>query len=158
MTPPPVRESRVYGRDRDETDEDFVRFRRVGGTAEDDRSIGELTSDLTTHAQELIRCELELAKLEMVAEVKQAVRGAALLGAGGAVALVTLVLAGHTIAIALATAMEPWLAYLITTVGMGLIAGLLVAIGVNRLKKVEPMPDTAIDKTKEDVRWLRTHA
>src|SRR5690606_14829725 len=50
----------------------------AGNGAGGDRSIGALVKDATTHMSTLIRAEVELAKAELVGEVKKGVKGSVL--------------------------------------------------------------------------------
>lgn len=122
----------------------------------EEMSLGSLTSDLVGNAQELIRCEIELAKLEIKEEGKAFAKGAALAGAGAVVGLVTLIMLAHTVAWVLDVWLPNWAAFGIATLLFGTIAGTLAMLGLERLKKVEA-PTTAIDRTKEDVSWIKTH-
>lgn len=122
----------------------------------EDMSLRDLTSDLVGNAQELIRCEIELAKLELKAEAKVFAKGAALAGAGAVFGLVTLFMLAHTVAWLLDVWLPNWAAFGITTLLFGALAAGLAMAGKQRLEKVEA-PTTAIDKTKEDVSWIKTH-
>ena len=122
-----------------------------------DRSFGQLASDLSRHAQDLVRGEVELAKAEMVEEAKKFGRGAALAGAGAVVGLVTLGLVAVTIALVLDLTLDTWLAFLVTTVLFAGVAAALVAVGIRELREVKPVPEQAIEHTKEDVSWVKTH-
>ena len=46
------------------------------GPRSDDRSIGALVSEVTTHLSSLVRAEVELAKAEVTAEVRKGVSAA----------------------------------------------------------------------------------
>ncbi|MFL5832559.1 MAG: phage holin family protein, partial [Solirubrobacterales bacterium] len=64
-----------------------------------------------------------------------------------------------TLILALATAVAPWLAALIVTVLYGAIAGVLALQGQNKVQEATPpVPERAVDSTKEDVAWVKTRA
>jgi hypothetical protein len=64
-----------------------------------------------------------------------------------------------TFVLALATAVAPWLAALIVTVVYGAIAGVLALQGKNKVQEATPpVPEQAVDSTKEDVAWVKTRA
>jgi tetrahydromethanopterin S-methyltransferase subunit C len=64
-----------------------------------------------------------------------------------------------TFILALATAVAPWLAALIVTVVYGAIAGVLALQGKNKVQEATPpVPERAVDSTKEDVEWVKTRA
>jgi stage V sporulation protein SpoVS len=54
---------------------------------------------------------------------------------------------------------EPWIAALIVTAVYGAIAGLLALQGKNKVQQAgPPVPEQAVDSTKEDVAWVKTRA
>jgi uncharacterized membrane protein len=123
------------------------------------RSIGDLTKQLSRDATELIRAELDLAKLEVSAKAKRSAMGAALL-AGAAVFVLVVVgsLAAAAIA-ALSTAVATWLAALIVAGAALAIMLVLAMVGVSRLRAgTPPVPENAVESVKEDVQWVKTRA
>ena len=88
---------------------------RAGGIAPEaaraeDRSLAELTRQLSEQASTLARKEVELAKAEMAIKAKRLGVGAGAFGAVGLIALVALGALTATIILALATAVAGWLA------------------------------------------------
>jgi hypothetical protein len=64
-----------------------------------------------------------------------------------------------TLILALATFLPGWVAALIVTVVYGAIAGILALRGKSQVKEATPpMPEQAVETTKEDVRWVKTRA
>ena len=64
-----------------------------------------------------------------------------------------------TFILALAEAVAPWLAALIVTVVYGAIAGVLALQGKNKVQEATPpVPERAVDSSKEDVEWVKTRA
>jgi len=88
-------------------------------TAKDDRSLGELFTDLAGQTGALVREEVSLARAELTAKATQAGKDVVTLAIGGAVAYAgaLAILAG--VILALATFLPAWLAALI----VGVIAG-----------------------------------
>jgi len=132
------------------------RFER-STVVEDDRSLGEVIKDITTHTQMLVRGEVELIKTETVEKAKLAGKYAAM-GAGAAIfAVVALVLLGHTIAQGLDAVMPDWAAYLITTalfLGVAAVLGLMAKKG---FANTDLAPTDGVEHAKEDVKWVMTH-
>jgi len=124
---------------------------------QDERGLGQIVGDLTRHAKELVNGEVMLAKREL-ADNARSVAVPAAMGAGAAVfGLVALVLLGHTIASALGEAMDPWAAYLITTVLYLVAAGALgFACRAASMKTKVATTDT-MHEAKEDLTWIRAH-
>ena len=123
------------------------------------RSIGELTKAISRDATALVRAEVQLAKDEMAAKAKESAVGGGMLAVAalfGVAAFGTLVAAAVA---ALSTTMETWLAALIVAVVLIVIAGIVGAIAVSRLRKAQPpAPTDTIESAKEDVQWLKQHA
>ena len=115
--------------------------------------LGELSKDVTT----LLRQEVELAKAEVSVKAKEAGKGAGLLGGAGATGLITLgSLTAFLIAL-LALWMPVWAAALIVTVVWAIVTGILAQVGRTSLKRATPpVPEQAIESTKEDVQWAKT--
>jgi putative superfamily III holin-X len=61
--------------------------------------------------------------------------------------------------LALATFLEPWIAALIVAAVYGAIAGILALRGRDRVQAAAPpVPEQAVDSTKEDLEWVKTRA
>jgi hypothetical protein len=111
--------------------------------------VGSAAKQVAEHASALARLELELATLEL--KKKVAALGVGIgLGLGAAVFLLFMLgFAFATIAAALATAMSTWLALLIVTVGLLVLAGVLGMLALSSIKKGSPpVPKQAIAEAK----------
>lgn len=126
---------------------------------DDPRSISDLVRQLTEQTQRLARQEVELAKVEVTAKGKQIGIGA---GAFGAAGLVGLYAAGALTAaaiLALATAVDGWLAALIVAIVYAGIAAALALIGKNRIDAAgPPVPEEAIASSKQDIETAKRSA
>ncbi|WP_043629888.1 phage holin family protein [Nonomuraea candida] len=109
----------------------------------EEESLGSLVAQASSHISSLIRSEIELAKAEFRFDAKRVGMAAGLFAAAAFMAHLCLILASFAIAYALAQVMPNWLAFLIVTVVYLLAAGLLVFIGVRRLKGLAGMKRTA---------------
>ena len=122
-------------------------------------SAAELVKQVSEQTQRLVRQEIALARLEISEKAKHAGIGAGMLAGAGFVAffaLGTLVALG---ALALATAMEAWLAALIVMVVLFALAGILAILGKSRLGRATPAaPEQTIRSVKADVEEVRAHA
>jgi hypothetical protein len=124
-----------------------------------ERSTSDLVRDLSQQSSELARKEVELAKAEMELKAKRLGIGAGAFGAAGLVALLTLGALTATLILALATAMDGWLAALIVTVVYAAVGGVLALIGKGRVEAgTPPVPERAIDTTKNDVEHVKRSA
>ena len=128
-------------------------------SANDERSLAELTKQLSDQATALARQEVELAKAEMAIKAKRLGIGAGAFGAAGLVGLFALGALTATVILALDTAMDAWLAALIVTVAYGVIAGILALVGRRQVESgTPPVPERAIDSAKEDAEYVKRSA
>ncbi|MEV4174492.1 MULTISPECIES: phage holin family protein [unclassified Nonomuraea] len=109
----------------------------------EEESLGSLVAQASSHISSLIRSEIELAKAEFRFDAKRVGTAAGMFAAAAFMAHLCLILASFTIAYALAQVMPNWLAFLIVTVFYLLVAGLLVFVGIRRLKGLAGMKRTA---------------
>jgi hypothetical protein len=131
----------------------------VRNGAADDRPLAELMRDLSQQSTELIRQEIELAKAELRAKGKSAGVGAGMFGAAGLIALFGVGALTACLVLALATAMDAWLAALIVAVVYLVAAGVAALVGKGKVQEATPpAPEQAIASTKEDVRWTKQRA
>jgi len=125
----------------------------------DDRSASELLRDLSQQTGDLVRQEMELAKAELREKGKAAGMGAGMFGGAG---LVGLYAVGALIAAAilgLGTAVDAWLAALIVGAVLGAVAGILALSGKKKVEQASPpVPEQAIESSKEDVEWTKQRA
>jgi len=119
-----------------------------------DRSMGELFGQLTADLGDLMRKEVQLARLETKEEVGKAGKAAAMLGAGGAAAYLALILLSFALVWLLDEVMHIALAFLIVGVVWAIVAAVLVAQGRNRMRQVS-VPEQTVQTVKEDVEWAR---
>ena len=97
--------------------------------AEDERTLGQLVSQASEDLSALVRYEVALAKAEIKVDVRRGAIGGglfAVVAVLGLFALITLVIAaGYGL---VAAGLAAWLAFLVVTGGLLLIAGLLSLI------------------------------
>jgi hypothetical protein len=125
----------------------------------DERSMAELLKALSDQTTSLVRQEVELAKAEMAAKGRQFGIGAGAFGAAGVIGLFALGALTAAAVLALDLAVAAWLAALIVAVVYALAAGVLALIGRKRTQAgAPPVPERAIESTKEDVAWAKTRA
>jgi hypothetical protein len=111
--------------------------------------VGGAAKSVAEHASAIARLEVELATLEL--KNKVTVLGVGIgMGVGAAIfALFGLGFVFATIAAALATFLPWWLALLIVTVALFLLAGLLGLLARGRIQKATPpVPEQAIREAK----------
>jgi hypothetical protein len=128
-------------------------------TGTDERSLAELVRELSDQTSMLARKEIELAKAEMAIKAKRLGIGVGAFGGAGLVGVLALGALTATLILALATAMDGWLAALIVTATYVAVAGVLALTGKSRVKAgAPPVPERAIDSAKQDVDYAKQSA
>lgn len=124
-----------------------------------DRPTAELVRELSDETTTLIRKEIELAKVEIDAKRKRLTAGAGMFGGAGLFGLFAFGALTACLILALATALSAWLAALIVAAVYGAIAGVLALRGKQQVAKATPpIPEQAVETTKEDLEWVKARA
>ena len=124
-----------------------------------DRPVGELLKQLSEQTSTLVRQEMELAKAELTEKGKRAGIGAGMFGGAGLIAVYAVGALTACLILALAEAVDGWLAALIVAAVYGLIAGGLALTGKEQVSRATPpAPEQATESVKEDVEWAKTRA
>ena len=120
--------------------------------------VGGAAKSVAEHASAIARLEVELAVLELKKKVSTLGIGIGM-GVGGALfAFFGLGFVFATIAAGLATTMSVWLALLIVTLGLFVIAAALVFVALRLIKKATPpVPEQAIAEAKLTTEALKQH-
>jgi hypothetical protein len=124
-----------------------------------DRSTADLFKQLSDQTTTLVRREIDLAKAELAEKGKRAGMGAGMFGGAGLFGVGAFAALTTCLIAALATGMALWLAALIVTVVYAAIAAALALTGRGKVQEATPpVPEQAIESTKEDVEWAKTRA
>lgn len=121
-----------------------------------ERTTGQIIGDIVDETRTLVRQEIELAKLEVKEAVSVRVQALAAAAAAAFLGFIGLVFALVTVAMALATVLEPWAAWLIVTGGLFLLATVALLIARSRARAVPMEPEKTKRSIEENVRWART--
>jgi Putative Actinobacterial Holin-X, holin superfamily III len=125
----------------------------------EDRSLAELTKQLSDQATALARKEVELAKAEMSLKAKRLGLGAGAFGGAAVIGVLALGAVTAAAILALTSAVDAWLAAAIVAAAYAAVAGILALVGRNRVQAgAPPVPEETVDSVKEDVEWARTRA
>jgi len=118
--------------------------------------IGDAAKLVADKASSVVRLELALAAAELKRKLRALGVGIVLVAGAAVFVLFGLVLGLATIAAALATVFATWLALLIVTGGLFVLAGVLAVLGIGRIKKgTPPVPEQAIAEAKLTAEALR---
>lgn len=130
-----------------------------GHTEARERPTAELLKEFSDQATALLRKEIALAKVEVAEKGKKAAVGAGMFGGTGVFGFYAFGALTACVILALATAVAAWLAALIVAVVYGAIAGVLALRGRAQMQRATPpLPEQAVDSTKEDLEWVKTRA
>ncbi|MBC8103961.1 MAG: phage holin family protein [Cytophagales bacterium] len=118
----------------------------TGPRPAEERSIGELFGDLTRETTQLVRQEINLAKTEMSVKATKVGKDIGLIAAGGVLAYTGLLALVAFLILALIQAgLTPWVSALLVGVVLAGIGGALAVSGLNKLKKVDPVPHQTME-------------
>jgi uncharacterized membrane protein YqjE len=138
--------------------------RRAGGDAgpaddptkplEPDASLGDLLGRLTHDFGDLVSTQVELAKVELKEEIRDAGKGAGLLGGGAFAGYLSLLLLSFAAVYGLDEVMPLGIAFLVVGLVYAVVAAVLFIQGRNKFRTVEPVPQTKAS-IQEDVAWAK---
>ena len=118
----------------------------------DARSLSRLLGDAFEQLSELIQTEIRLARAELADKAAQAGMGAAILAAGALLILPALVLFLMALALFLVQkGMSPVTAHLLAGVVGAALGGVLIMVGLGRLKPSALTPDVTIRQVQKDI-------
>ena len=126
-----------------------------GSNGKDDRSLGELFSELAQETSTLVRQEVALAKTEMGEKASRVGKDVGFLAAGGAVAYAGLLAILAAVIVVLDTFLPLWLAALLVGLVVVGVGYFLVKKGLDALKSEDVAPRQTIETLKEDGQWIK---
>jgi len=122
-------------------------------------STGDLVKALSEQMSTLVRSEIQLAQVEVKEKGKKLGLGAGLFGGAGAIALYAVNALIATVIIVLDLFLPLWLAALIVTVVLFVIAAVLALVGKKEVQQAAPpVPQEAIASTKKDLATVKEAA
>src|SRR5918997_2524635 len=122
---------------------------------DDNRSLGELFSELAQDTSTLVRQEVTLAKTEMSHKASRSGKHIGVLAAGGAVAYAGLLALLAGVIVLLDNVMPLWASALLVGVVVAVVGYLLVRRGLDALKREDFTPRETIETFKEDQQWAK---
>ncbi len=121
----------------------------------EERSLGDLFSELATETSTLVRQEVALAQTELTQKATSVGKNVGFLVVGGAVGYAALLAILAAAIIGLAYFVPAWAAALIVGVIVGIVAFLLVSSALKALKETNLTPNQTVETLKEDAEWLK---
>ncbi|MFF7555485.1 phage holin family protein [Streptomyces olivaceus] len=122
---------------------------------EQDRSVNQLLSAVTTDLQTLFRQEVELAKAEVRDEASRAGKAAGMFGGAGFAGYMVLLFLSLAAMLGLANVIDGGWAALVVAALWGIAGALLFLKGRAGMKAVSPKPEQTVETMKENAQWAR---
>jgi membrane protein implicated in regulation of membrane protease activity len=120
------------------------------------RSLLSLVTDIPALIQELFHREVELLKAEVIAKLKALGIGAGLIAIAAVILLFMIGTLLTAAILGLSAVMPGWLAALLVSAFLLIVAAILALIGYRILKRgVPPVPTESIDSLQRDYRAIR---
>ena len=136
--------------------DDRYDMRRANGCADDNRSLQELWSSMSTDMSRLVRKEVELAKVEATEKITHAAKAGAMFSGMALTGFLALQVLSVTAALALALVMPMVLGFAIVGVAYLILTGLLFATGRKKMKDFSAAPLRSTQTVKDDIRWAKS--
>jgi hypothetical protein len=127
----------------------------VQQSRDDNRSLGELFSELAQETSTLVRQEVNLAKTEMSHKASRAGKQVGVLAAGGAVAYAGLLAILAGVIVLLDNVMPLWLSALLVGIVVAVVGYLLIRRALDALKREDFAPRETMETLKEDQQWAK---
>ena len=121
----------------------------------EERSLGDLFSELASETSTLVRQEVALAQTELTEKATKVGKNVGFLAVGGAVGYAALLAVLAAVIIGLTHFVPAWAAALIVGVAIGIVAFLLISSALKALKETELAPRQTVETLKEDAEWLK---
>ena len=120
-----------------------------------EKSLGQLMAEMTSELSDLVRNEVELAKVELKEQAGKVGKAGGALGAGALTGYLTILFASFALAWLLDEVMHTALAFFLVAVLHGIAAFILISRGRQEVKNVDPVPRQTVETLKEDVEWAK---
>lgn len=122
----------------------------------EERSLGDLFSELASETGTLVRQEVALAQVELTNKATAVGKNVGYLVVGGAVAYAAALALIAAVILVLATYVMPaWAAALVVAVIVGVVAFMMISSALAALKKTDLAPRETVETLKEDAQWLK---
>jgi hypothetical protein len=121
----------------------------------EERSLGDLFSELMSETSTLVRQEVALAQVELTNKATKVGKNVGYLVVGGAVGYAALLVVLAGVVVILANFIPLWAAALVVGAIVGVVAFMLVTSALAELRKADPVPRETVESIKEDAKWLK---
>lgn len=121
----------------------------------DERSLGELFSELATETSNLVKQEVSLAQAELTQKATKAGKNVGYLVVGGAIAYAGLLAIIAAVIIGLSHVVSAWIAALLVGIIITVVAVVMIMSALSALKNMSMTPTQTVETIKEDAQWLK---
>jgi hypothetical protein len=121
----------------------------------DERSIGDLFSELANETGTLVRQEVALAQAEMTKKLVDTGKKAAWIGVGGALGYAGVLAVTAALIALLSYVMPVWLSALIIGAVLSAAAYFTITSALEELSGADLAPTETVETLKEDAQWLK---
>lgn len=121
----------------------------------DERSLGDLFSELASETSLLIRQEVALAQVEVTKKAEKVGKNIGYLAVGGAVGYAAMLAVLAALIIGLGNFIPLWLSALLVGAVIGIIAYFMISSALSALKNTDLKPQQTVETLKEDAQWLK---
>jgi hypothetical protein len=121
----------------------------------EERSLGDLFSELASETGTLVRQEVSLAQAELTKKATDVGKNVGYLVVGGAVAYAAALALIAALIIGLSYFIPAWAAALVVGVIVGVVAFMMISSALAALKKTDLAPRESVESLKEDAQWLK---
>ena len=121
----------------------------------DERSLGDLFSELAAETGTLVRQEVALAQAEISGKATRVGKQVGYLAVGGAIGYAAMLAIMAAIIIGLSNFIPAWAAALLVGAVVGVVSFFLISSAVARLKSTNLKPEESVESIKEDAQWLK---
>ena len=120
------------------------------------QSVTGLVSGIISDAQELLKQQVALVRAELKADFRRTVQAATLLAIGVLILVPAVFLLCNMFAFMLheLTGLSVWASYGIVGGVFAIVGAVLIAVGIQRFRSFNPLPDQSVEAIKENVRWM----
>jgi len=123
--------------------------------AKEEKSLGDLFSELANETSTLVRQEVALAQTELTQKATRVGKNVGFLAVGGAIGYAGLLCILASLILGLSIFIPAWVSALIVGVVVAGIAGFLITSALSALKKTNLAPQQTVETLKEDAQWLK---
>jgi hypothetical protein len=121
----------------------------------DERSLGELFSELAAETGTLVRQEVALAQAEVTAKATRVGKNVGYLAVGGAVGYAAMLSILTGVVLGLSYFMPAWIAAVLVGLLVGAVAFFVISSALEELKNTNLKPEESVESIKEDAQWLK---